>query len=269
MVTDSSGEVAARFEYEPFGLVATSTGPLASGAHRFTGKPEDGAIGFYYFGARYYDPEVGRFISRDPARDGLNWYAYCYQNPLAYVDPDGEYPWDAESLLKEYRSDIIRIAKAQGIPPAALAIVVYGENVLRSHVSEVKDQVAILALIMYGHDASIGVCQVKFSTALMLDLSISSKYWATLSRAERQKFQACLAKAAMPYAELYVERLSDPVTCMKYAARYLAFLAEARDYESPEVWLSDYNRGLSEYKTATAYGQRYTRVANRYAFAME
>jgi len=50
------------------------------------------------------------------------------------------------------------------IPPAALAIVVYGENVLRSHVSEVKDQVAILALIMYGHDASIGVCQVKFST---------------------------------------------------------------------------------------------------------
>jgi len=50
----------------------------------------------------------------------------------------------------------------------------------------------------------------------------------------------------MPYAELYVERLSDPVTCMEYAARYLAFLAEARDYESPEVWLSDYNRGLSE-----------------------
>ncbi|MGI6540833.1 MAG: hypothetical protein ACOX38_08665 [Bacillota bacterium] len=51
-ITDSSGEVAARFEYEPFGLVATSTGPLASGAHRFTGKPEDGAIGLYYFGAR-------------------------------------------------------------------------------------------------------------------------------------------------------------------------------------------------------------------------
>jgi len=44
---------------KPFGLVATSTGPLASGAHRFTGKPEDGAIGFYYFGARYYDPRWG------------------------------------------------------------------------------------------------------------------------------------------------------------------------------------------------------------------
>jgi len=90
-ITDSSGEVAARFEYEPFGLVATSTGPLASGAHRFTGKPEDGAIGLYYFGARYYDPEVGRFTSRDPAEDGLNWYVYCINNPLRYIDADGRW----------------------------------------------------------------------------------------------------------------------------------------------------------------------------------
>jgi len=42
--------------------------------------------------ARYYDPEAGRFTSRDPAKDGLNWYAYCRQNPLIYVDPDGECP---------------------------------------------------------------------------------------------------------------------------------------------------------------------------------
>ncbi len=90
--TDSSGEVVARFEYEPFGLVVTSIGPLASEAHRFTGKPEDGAIGLYYFGARYYDPETGRFISRDPARDGLNWYEYCRSNPLVRYDPNGL--WD-------------------------------------------------------------------------------------------------------------------------------------------------------------------------------
>jgi len=88
-ITDSSGEVAASSEYEPFGLVATSTGPLASGAHRFTGKPEDGAIGLYYFGARYYDPEVGRFTSRDSAKQGLNWYTYCQGNPLMLIDPDG------------------------------------------------------------------------------------------------------------------------------------------------------------------------------------
>ena len=90
-ITDSSGEVAARFEYEPFGLVTTSTGPLASGAHRFTGKPEDGAIGLYYFGARYYDPEVGRFTSGDPERQGLNWHVYCLSNPLKCIDADGRW----------------------------------------------------------------------------------------------------------------------------------------------------------------------------------
>jgi len=40
-------------------LVHIKQGPLASGAHRFTGKPEDGAIGSTTSGPRYYDPEVG------------------------------------------------------------------------------------------------------------------------------------------------------------------------------------------------------------------
>jgi hypothetical protein len=82
MVTDSSGEVAARFEYEPFGLVAASTGPLASGAHRFTGKPEDGAIGLYYFGASTMTPRsvglrVGIWRSRDLTGHILQFESSC------------------------------------------------------------------------------------------------------------------------------------------------------------------------------------------------
>ena len=38
--------------------------------------------GGYYFNARYYDPSMGRFITEDPARDGINWYVYCGNNPL-------------------------------------------------------------------------------------------------------------------------------------------------------------------------------------------
>ncbi len=76
-ITDSAGEVVARFEYEPFGLLTMSTCSMAAGAHRFTGKPEDSATELYYFGARYYGPEVGRFISRAPTCYGLNWYSYC------------------------------------------------------------------------------------------------------------------------------------------------------------------------------------------------
>ncbi|WP_430393584.1 RHS repeat-associated core domain-containing protein, partial [Congzhengia minquanensis] len=38
---------------------------------------------------RYYDPKLGRFISEDPAKSGSNWYVYCENNPLKFVDPWG------------------------------------------------------------------------------------------------------------------------------------------------------------------------------------
>ncbi|MEJ2047618.1 MAG: RHS repeat-associated core domain-containing protein, partial [Dehalococcoidia bacterium] len=59
--------------------------------YTFTGKELD-ATDLYYFGARYYDPGLGTFISSDPAMDGLNWYAYCGNNPMNYVDPWGLNP---------------------------------------------------------------------------------------------------------------------------------------------------------------------------------
>jgi len=46
-------------------------------------------IGLDYAMNRYYATDLGRFISEDPARDGSNWYAYCNNNPMAFVDPTG------------------------------------------------------------------------------------------------------------------------------------------------------------------------------------
>ena len=40
--------------------------------------------------ARYYDPSLGRFSSEDPGRHGMNWFAYCDDNPVNRVDPDGK-----------------------------------------------------------------------------------------------------------------------------------------------------------------------------------
>ncbi len=56
----------------------------------YTGKQLDDPTGLYYFNARYYDPNLGRFISEDSAKDGANWYSYCSNNPLKYVDPSGK-----------------------------------------------------------------------------------------------------------------------------------------------------------------------------------
>jgi RHS repeat-associated protein len=48
-----------------------------------------GAVGVYYLRERYYRPTTGRFVSEDPIRSGLNYYAYCGNNPLFFVDPWG------------------------------------------------------------------------------------------------------------------------------------------------------------------------------------
>ncbi|MGE5481682.1 MAG: RHS repeat domain-containing protein [Bacteroidota bacterium] len=86
-ITDSQGQVVARFEYEPFGVTVQASGPLAGDeVHKFTGKPEDAAVGLYYYYARYYSPEAGRFLSRDPI-DGS--YVYVHNAPLILVDPLG------------------------------------------------------------------------------------------------------------------------------------------------------------------------------------
>ncbi len=56
---------------------------------RYSGEYYDAETGFTYLRARYYDPTIGRFISDDPIRDGLNWYAYANNNPIMFVDPWG------------------------------------------------------------------------------------------------------------------------------------------------------------------------------------
>jgi RHS repeat-associated protein len=69
----------------------------SSEKHLYTGKEKDSS-GLYYYGARYYDPEIGRFITRDTQKgviwnsQSLNRFTYCYNNPMCYADPDGRAP---------------------------------------------------------------------------------------------------------------------------------------------------------------------------------
>ncbi len=87
-ITDATGTVIASYEYEPFGVTVKTTG-IDQDNLGFAGKRQDVGSGLSYFGARYYDSEIGRFISKDPAQDGRNWYVYCSNNPLFYIDPNG------------------------------------------------------------------------------------------------------------------------------------------------------------------------------------
>lgn len=83
-ITNTSGTVVWECEEDAFGNEKDKTN--SSFIPNFTGKLLDLNTGLYYFNARWYDPNMGRFITEDPARDGMNWYVYCRNNPLIYQD---------------------------------------------------------------------------------------------------------------------------------------------------------------------------------------
>jgi len=90
-LTDDTGAVKTRYTYDEFGNV-TMTGTPSTNPFQYTGQENDGT-GLYYYKARYYSPQLRRFISEDPIEfeigDDLNRYAYVGNNPTNFVDPDG------------------------------------------------------------------------------------------------------------------------------------------------------------------------------------
>jgi len=87
-----SSNAVQTYEYSVYGQVAAED-PNRPNPYLFTGRRFDIEIGLYYYRARYYDPFTGRFLQTDPVGydDGMNWYAYCGNNPLNYADPSGNY----------------------------------------------------------------------------------------------------------------------------------------------------------------------------------
>jgi len=95
LMTDSAGDQAGTtMKYTPFGSVRSGS---VDTDKLFTGQRLD-ATGLYYYGARYYDPSIGRFVSADAivpnwmVPQSLNRYSYCLNNPLRYTDPSGYDP---------------------------------------------------------------------------------------------------------------------------------------------------------------------------------
>jgi RHS repeat-associated protein len=87
-ITDATGILQLSIGYLPYGGTAYTSG-TGSIEYQFTGKEKD-TTGLYYYGSRFYDPELARFIQPDTTLGGgLNRYAYCGNNPINYTDPTG------------------------------------------------------------------------------------------------------------------------------------------------------------------------------------
>lgn len=93
--TDEQGNITATYDYTPSGSLAIGQGVGGPG---FTGHVSDEESSFVYMQARFYDPSIGRFISKDPiylsSGDVFksNRFAYANNNSYRYTDPDGRCP---------------------------------------------------------------------------------------------------------------------------------------------------------------------------------
>ena len=89
--TDQGGKLVGRREYADFGSAGMDGAGEDGSLEWYTDKEWDEEAGLYYFNARWYDPELGRFLTEDPIRDQDNWYVYCGNNPLSRIDQTGLY----------------------------------------------------------------------------------------------------------------------------------------------------------------------------------
>ncbi|MDD2336378.1 MAG: hypothetical protein PHD01_07350, partial [Geobacteraceae bacterium] len=106
-LTDKHGNVVRKYDYDSFGNMSQEQREFGQ-PYAYTGREWDRETGFYYYRARYYDPEVGRFINKDPIGiwsniynnnsrvtflqyvDAIeNPYLYTDNNPVNWIDPDG------------------------------------------------------------------------------------------------------------------------------------------------------------------------------------
>src|SRR5262249_38526827 len=96
---DPQGTIKTSIRYRPFGEIHSLQGDDTV-QQKFTGKEWDDSLQLYYFGARYYDPVLGRFITQDTQlgapmgqHDALHRYCYTTNDPTNLIDPDGHSPW--------------------------------------------------------------------------------------------------------------------------------------------------------------------------------
>ncbi len=103
-ILNENGNIVNSYNYDEWGNILNQTEQI-SNPIKYAGEYYDEESGLYYLRARYYDPIIGRFTSRDSYEGGisnplsLNLYAYCVNNPLIYIDPSGHMEYEDMNVL--------------------------------------------------------------------------------------------------------------------------------------------------------------------------
>jgi RHS repeat-associated protein len=139
-LADATQALAASYRYDPFGSLISSSGTLAAGnVYRFSSKEVHANSGMYYYGFRFYDPNLQRWINRDPIQEngGFNLYTFLDQDPVGGADAFGLAPRDVRVILRlsrEFNKDLNEQGKR--LSNGQLNNIVSSAEMLRAKVNE-------------------------------------------------------------------------------------------------------------------------------------
>lgn len=117
---DETCDVEASFDYDPFGNITNNNNPL-NFTYAFSTKPKESDTGLYYYGYRWYDAVMGRWINRDPIEEngGLNLYGFVGNNGADLIDILGYYPTPGRVVSAGTAINFMRNEKIDKFPKQA------------------------------------------------------------------------------------------------------------------------------------------------------
>lgn len=174
MELDQQAQLISHEGYYPFGatawMVARSAIEASYKTVRYSGKEMD-LSGLYYYGARYYAPWLQRWVSADPAGDvdGLNRYTFVGNNPLRYLDTDGQAK--AESVIMLYSNFLSELSGHSSQLLGQLHNIIQQKSPVRSLMGNLVGEVATG---VFGYEG--GVVGTELVDAVLPDAPFTTPY---------------------------------------------------------------------------------------------
>ena len=150
---DASGNEVAQYDYNPFGKIVASSGAYKNtNPYRFSSEYYDAESGLIYYNYRYYYPEAGRWLSRDPIGEtgGTNLYGMVNNNPIYHWDSLGEaqnhhpIPWNTNPANPSWNFQNHPLVKAAGLNLKTNQPLLKLENHAGPHTASYKNKIKLM-----------------------------------------------------------------------------------------------------------------------------